>query len=237
MKEETNIPEDKFSWIVSEILSRIEDIPKENSIFQESMFVANEAQTPERMVRAIWLRAMEKINALRQYYFSNKENNLVIEALERDIKRLESGENKIWDKVIDYPDIEISRKKSEIEKILSDNISTKGLIKDALVTLAYHYEVLKQLPKYTREEFEKNERNHFEKRLISAAQLWWDKWALQSLHLMQSMPAFAELNKIWINLLESTESFVNEISSGNLENILLPEMKQDNIIKTISKND
>jgi hypothetical protein len=129
------------------------DIPFENSDFQNRNFVVAGQQTPARAYRAVGLRMFAKIRAVKEYLFQQELNKIDIEEKEAKIN---SDETSDFDK---------RRLRIEIAKIQDGDAWGKKLLNDALRELDCLYAEFNRLPKYTREQFELEERQHFEMRL------------------------------------------------------------------------
>jgi hypothetical protein len=135
------------------ILDSFKGIPFGNSDFQNKMFVMNDQITPCRMFRAVALRLRDRINALREAYYSLKKE---------DIDILEMHDKLAGDILTKY---ERMRMEVELEQRASQHKDTQKLVDDAVHEATYLIELWKQLPHPTHEEFEAEEREHFEKSL------------------------------------------------------------------------
>lgn len=145
--------EEATGSVLQEIEDAFFDIPFENSDFQNRAFVVAAQQTPARAFRAIGLRMFAKIRAIKEFKFSQ-------EVLAIDIEERESK--------IAAPDTSaFDRRRMEIENLRARDGQKWGekLLNDALRELNCLYAEFQRLPKYTREQFEAEERAHFELKL------------------------------------------------------------------------
>lgn len=142
---------------LEEIEQAFFDIPFENSNFQNEAFVLAGQITPERAYRALGLRMHSKLQALRQNLFAERKRDIQLGELR---EKLESPDVSKWDKL---------RAQVEIEEIESSISFTEKLKNDAVVELESLYKHFKALPRYTREQFEAAEHNHFHERLMRQA--------------------------------------------------------------------
>lgn len=142
---------------LEEIEQAFFDIPFENSNFQNEAFVLASQITPERAYRALGLRMHAKLQALRQNLFAERKRDIQLGELR---EKLESPDVSKWDKL---------RAQVEIEEIESSISFTEKLKNDAVVELESLYKHFKALPRYTREQFEAAEHNHFHEKLMRQA--------------------------------------------------------------------
>lgn len=145
--------EEAVGSVLAEIEAASFDIPFENSDFQNSAFVMAAEQTPGRAYRAILLRMNAKIRAVKEYKYGQRK-------LEIDI---EEKQFKIADPYTDQ--FERRRLQLEIEKINDEGEFNRKLLNDALRELSCLYGWFKKFPRYTREQFEAEEVDHFAKKL------------------------------------------------------------------------
>lgn len=139
--------------IVKELEEAFFHIPFENTAFQTEKFVLAAALTPQRAYRAIGLRMMSKMAALRTAKYKRLEHEIDLDEIQHKIKSGELNE-------FDIRREELKQAQVEEERGYSDK-----LIHDALVELNILYKHFKELPKFTRDEFEAAEYNHFKLRL------------------------------------------------------------------------
>ena len=143
--------------IADELDEAFFDIPFGNSQFQIQNFVINAQYTPARAYRAIGLGMMSKIQALKESYYTLKKEDIDIEELQ--------------DKIADPATNKYARKRAEIEleQKLEGRSYVRKLINDALSELDCFYQAYKKLPKFSRAEFEAQEKLHFEIKLSQQA--------------------------------------------------------------------
>jgi hypothetical protein len=142
---------------ILEIEKAFFDIPFENSDFQNEVFVLAAQITPERAYRALGLRMHAKLRALRENYYAEKKRLITLGEL---AEKVASPSVSKWDKL---------RAEVEIEEINASVYYTEKLKNDAIRELECLYKHFKALPKFTREQFELGEQNHFEQRLVRNA--------------------------------------------------------------------
>ena len=135
-----------------------EHIPFGNSEFQNVSTIVNWEISPHRALRHSLLRIQNKLNALNECYYWQKENEIKIERLERKNKRLEK------EKTEDY-DLDVRDNNNEIEKINSNKSSTDKLIKDAICEINTLAPIVHKIGKLSKDEFEKFEKQHFIRKL------------------------------------------------------------------------
>lgn len=140
--------------IVNEILDAFFDIPFENSAYQTEAFVIAAEITPERAYRAVGLRMMSKINALKETDFTIKRVQIDIDEIEFKLQNVELDQ---------FERRRLILKKEEAQSSVR---WTQKLANDAVSELNVLYRHFKALPKYTREQFESAEKVHFEQRLM-----------------------------------------------------------------------
>ena len=135
--------------VIEDVYKLSLEIPFGNSEFQNLNFVIEGEITPARMLRHCLLRLNERITALRDAYYTLELEDIDIEELK---EHLELTTNKF----------EKRRLSIKIEQKKVNRISTDKLIKDCLIEIETLYTAYSKLPKYTRKEFESEERKHFE---------------------------------------------------------------------------
>jgi hypothetical protein len=138
---------------IQEIEKRKSEIPFGNSIFQNENFCVNES--PERLYRHCLLQIDAKLDALQEAKFKRDE-------IEIDIKEAEEKRLNITGYELQRTEIDIERKKYALDKQLK-------LIKDAEIEVMTHWNKIKDMPVYTRKEFELSEYRYWLTRLISEA--------------------------------------------------------------------
>lgn len=147
----------KVTSIVDEIENAFFDIPFENSAFQDKYFVLAAQITPARAYRALGLRMSAKIRALKEARYSLQLDDIEIEELRHKISLPATS------------DFDRRRHEVEINKRMDSRSWTAKLVNDAIVELEYLHAEFKKFPRYTREEFEKEEMSHFAARLSRQA--------------------------------------------------------------------
>ena len=152
-----NLKESDLGKVIKEYDEAFFDIPFSNSAFQIENFIINAAHTPERAYRAIGLTMRAKIQALKEAYYNLRKQEVDIEELQA---KIDSPEATKWDK---------KRAAIEIEQKQEMRSDTLKLINDALAELSVLYSAFKKMPRYTREQFELGEREHFRIRLTKQA--------------------------------------------------------------------
>jgi len=135
--------------ILEELEGAFFDIPFENSDFQNQAFVVAAQLTPARAYRAVGLRMFAKIRAVKEYQYGQEK--LAIDIEEREAKIADPTLNPF------------ERRRLELENVKAQDDSAWGkkLLNDALRELNCLYAEFKKLPKYTRSQFEAEEKAHF----------------------------------------------------------------------------
>ena len=139
--------------IIEEINKANLEIPFGNSKFQNENFVLASELTPARAYRHCLLRLNDRISALRECYYSLQIEDIDIEEMQ------EKSINETTDK------FEKRRLAIRIEQKKVNRISTEKMIKDCYVEIETLYNAFDKLPKFTRAEFEAEEREHYELKL------------------------------------------------------------------------
>ncbi len=159
---------------VEGILEKLEgayfDIPFENSDFQNRHFVMAAQQTPARAYRAIGLRMFSKIRAVKEYLIGRQLADIDIEEFEYKINRPETSE------------FDRRRFRLEIIKIQESRKWSEKLLNDAIHELDVLYAEFQTFPQYTREEFEREEQQHFDARLTRQLKAGGAQEALLNIH-------------------------------------------------------
>ncbi len=146
------VDQDNYPDVLNEINEAFWDIPFENSQFQTEQFVIGGSITPERAYRNIGLRMQNRLRALQEAQYGRAKEDIEIEKLQHTV-----------DTSTDQYEARLAA--LEIDFKLSNRPFTDKLINDALKELNVLYAHFKALPRYTREEFEQGERQHFEVKL------------------------------------------------------------------------
>jgi hypothetical protein len=145
----STITSENADTIIKEIHDAYYDIPFENSAFQTENFVIAGQITPERAYRAIGLRMHKKLIAVQEAILGKEIEKVEEEELEAKINSL------------DYTDFEKRKFELELKKKQIYKPFNEKLLNDALQELNILYKHFKALPKYTREQFEAGEKQHF----------------------------------------------------------------------------
>ncbi|MEM2159361.1 MAG: hypothetical protein QXN55_00190 [Candidatus Nitrosotenuis sp.] len=151
--EISTVTTENVNDVIEELNKAFYDIPFENSAFQTENFVIAGSITPARAYRSIGLRMMTKLNALREAKYSRMRMDIDIEELQEKINNPNTSK------------FDRRRAEIDIQEKLESLPYTNKLINDAITELNLLYAHFKALPKYTREQFEKEEAVHFEQRL------------------------------------------------------------------------
>lgn len=160
--------------VILEVENAFKDIPFDNSKFQIDNFVVNSGLTPERIYRSIGLNLITKLQALRKAVFDLERQSVDVDELNYKIEQ------------DTYSEFDKRRFAIDIKEKLSSRSFQEKLISDTIVELNILYEHFKNSKKYTREEFEAGEKNHFTKKL--SLQLDGITGAKESMLLMQDLP-------------------------------------------------
>lgn len=144
--------------VLQELETAFYDIPFENSDFQNSMFVVAAQQTPGRAYRAIGLRMFAKIRAIKELTFARRLEEIDLQE-KQDLVNNEQADKYAR-----------ARAQVEIDKMLDQRAWTDKLLNDALKELGCLYTEFKKLPPVTRDQFEAEERLHFQLKLERQAQ-------------------------------------------------------------------
>lgn len=196
----TQVGLDNTQDVISELEKAFFDIPFENSDFQTEAFVIAAQITPERAYRAIGLRMHSKLQALQEAKFARQLEEIDIEELQA---KIEDPSTSSFDR---------RRHQIEINKKLSGRAWSDKLINDAIHELNILYGHFKALPKYSREDFERGERRHFEQRLLR--QVNGQAGAAESLLNMS-------LDSAFLNLFEQQVAKAPELSGEQLTNLVV----------------
>ena len=192
--------------VLTELETAFYDIPFENSNFQNSMFVVAAQQTPARAYRAIGLRMFAKIRAIKELGFG------------RRLEEIDLAEKQaiVEDELTPYFDK--LRAQVEIDKIIDQRSWTDKLLNDALKELGCLYSEFKKLPTYDRDQFEEEERLHFQLKLERQAQ--GQTGALESLANMNTDATMLEQMSVNPLVLEHLNSQVNQALNTSNTNLL-----------------
>jgi hypothetical protein len=143
------------SDILNEIETAFYNIPFDNSDYQNKAFVLAAQLTPARAYRALGLRMSAKLRAIDELKYSRQREQVDIDE---------------WQSIIDDPDATVFAKRRaqiDIDQKRSVRNYTDKLLNDAILELDLLYAEFQKFPRYTREQFELEERKHFELSLQS----------------------------------------------------------------------
>lgn len=147
------LPIEQVTPVLEELEAAFFDIPFENSDFQNRSFVVAAQLTPARAYRAIGLRMFAKIRAVKEALYGKQLQDIDIE--ENEYRMADVG----------LCCFEKRRLLIESEKLRESRKWTEKLLNDALRELDCLYGEFKKYPRYTREQFEREEELHFTARL------------------------------------------------------------------------
>ncbi|CAB4140517.1 hypothetical protein UFOVP405_50 [uncultured Caudovirales phage] len=138
----------------SEILEEIEnayfDIPFGNTDFQCENFVIANAITPARAYRIIGLQIQTLLASIEETKYSEKIKQIDIMELE---EKLNDPSISKYEKM---------RDEIKLERLKKPDTWHQKLVNDTIRQLNLYYAHFKRLPKYTREQFEQQEKLYFE---------------------------------------------------------------------------
>jgi hypothetical protein len=168
--------------VLQEVQEAFYDIPFENSQFQTENFVIAAQVTPERAYRSIGLRIHSKIQAVLEAKHGRAKEDIDIEELQAKIDNPDTSE------------FDRRRAQLDIDFKLANRPYTDKLMNDALTELNILYAHFQKLPRYTREQFELGEREHFDIKLNR--QLLGVQGAAEALENMNTdLPSFVRLEQ------------------------------------------
>lgn len=131
---------------------QMKNVPFGNSIFQIKTFCKKES--PEREYRNCLLQLNQKLNTLQECKFRREKLNIDLEEIEEKLSNATGFEKKR---------LEIDKREKQYR--LDEEIK---LIEDALVEIETYKHTLKNLPEFTREQFEKAEFAYWKDKFLSA---------------------------------------------------------------------
>ena len=143
--------------IIEEIEERFFDIPFGNSDFQNNRFIKDAQYTPCRGYRALGLKIMSRIKSLNEARFSLKKLGIDVEELEHKISK-----EKNW---LTGNRFQLRRYEIDLEEKQSSLNYTEKLVNDAIHECKMLWKEIIKFPKFTREQFEAEEMEHFKIRL------------------------------------------------------------------------
>lgn len=132
---------------------RFKDIPFGNSQFQVENFIINAQLTPARAYRSIGLNLSKCLQALKVAYFGYQRNLIDIAELEDKVGSVASNK------------YEKQRNELALEEKRSGEAHLVKLVEDAAKEASFYVKILDKFPKYTKEQFEREESEHFKKKL------------------------------------------------------------------------
>lgn len=139
---------DKVLW------DKVWDIPLSNSDVQNIFLIVADDFSEARKARGYLLKLMDRKQVLENMLFELKKQVIHLKRLK---KSLEGVDDELTKEEILLDIYKAERGLKSLQKLIYDCIREIYVL----------YEVAKKLPKYTREEFEKQEFEHFEKKLVS----------------------------------------------------------------------
>jgi len=134
------------------------EVPYSNSMFQIVNFTAGQ-ETPERRYRHCSLQLYQKDKALKECEFNRRRIEIDIAELYEELE-----ENRLSYSKFKKERIEVDIEEKEYTLECEDK-----MIEDCLFEIKVYENILKDLPVFTREEFEKSEGIYWEKRLVNDA--------------------------------------------------------------------
>lgn len=137
------------------IEEKMKQVPFGSSAFQIQHFVANQ-ETPERTYRNVLLQLDSKRKAMKECYFRRKRKEIDIREINEQLSTAEG-----YDKERLLINLEEAEYQQEQEI---------KLIEDCVIEIKIYESILSELPNFSREEFEKSERDYWKKRLVSMAE-------------------------------------------------------------------
>lgn len=139
------------------------DIPFSNSKYQNENYVIKRSIGKGRQFRDGLLRLNDRLEALRECYYSLKKSDLDVKEKELNISKLQRQQQVEKDDIeYELIQIKIDRLNIEKEQILSSKPSINKLVNDNITEIKDLYSVIKTFPIYSREEFEQLEKEHFD---------------------------------------------------------------------------
>lgn len=145
---------------LDKVIKQFEEIPFGNSDYQNINYVLNSQFTPERAYRALGLRLMDRLQALKSTQFSIKKSVIDIEEKQWKIANDSS-----------LSSFDIRRLELELEESESGRAYSEKLAKDAIHECNLLYSELEKFPQYTRIQFEQAEKTHYDLRMLRQIQI------------------------------------------------------------------
>lgn len=150
MSDHYDLIKNNHNDVITEIETAFWDIPFDNSDFQTQAFVIAAQVTPERAYRSIGLQMHSKLTALKAHINQMKLNEINLDEITHKINDPDCDQFERQRLVI---------QRSQIEDMRNWNLKLRD---DLIHQLEVLYTNFKQFPRYTREQFEAAEKNHFE---------------------------------------------------------------------------
>ena len=130
------------------------NVPFGNSVFQIQNFTDGK-ETPQRRYRHCLLQLNQKYNALKECEFRRRRHDIDIEEINEKLLSAKGFEKQRLE-------IDLQEKQHYLEIELK-------LIEDCVIEVAAYNQILDDLPKFTREEFEAAECTYWRERLLGDA--------------------------------------------------------------------
>jgi len=134
------------------IMERFEDIPFGNSDVQNLYLIHQDNMSPARKYRTFGLKLQDRKRALEESMYSLRKTAIQLKKLR---KKLHQEKDELERELIEI----------EIERTLNSLKYSKKLYNDCIREIEVLVNAIKKFPQYTREEFEQQEFEHFEKKL------------------------------------------------------------------------
>jgi len=199
---------DNVQNILDEIENAFYDIPFGNTDFQCENFVIAASITPARAYRAIGLQLQLILVNLRELKYAEKLKQ--IEILELQEKIADENTNKF----------EKMKAEIKLEQIRNGDNWNKKLAKDQIHQANLYYKHFKSLPKYTREQFEQNEKLFFEQ--SQRRQLLGITGAKESImNMIDDKKTLDQFEQTWLSLPEDQkELLLDQITKESFASLI-----------------
>lgn len=210
------ITEQNAASIIDEIEDAYFDIPFGNTGFQTEAFVIASQITPARAYRSIGLQMHSILSSLRSKQYDKEKHQIQIDELKHIIASPDTDQ------------FERRRKEIELKEVLISSRWGDKMIQDSIKELNIYYAYFKQFPRYTREQFEKEERMYFEQSLQRQAMgLTGAKEAL--LNMMDDMKTIVNFKEEYASLPEGErDEMLHEISRASLAGFIKLKNHEEN---------
>lgn len=142
----------KIEAVYEQVLSLVGEVPFGNSDYQNRSTIINGELTPERAYRHASLRILNRLDALRECSYGQRKASIEVKILQRDLDA--------------EPDV-LKREliALEIEKKQSGSAYIAKLARDAKQEIASLWPIIQSMGKLTKEQFEKAEAGHYERKI------------------------------------------------------------------------